>query len=372
MAQFPNLANITSQSSMRVLQLIDNLHAGGAERMAVQIANALHKRLGYSALCCTREEGLLREQLKSEIDYLHAHRKGILGIIGIYRIYLFIKRNKITHLHAHSTSIQVAFLLTLIFPKLKLIWHDHFGNADFIKSRPTKKIKLISHKIDFIISVNEHLQNWAMQNKLCDHVEYLSNFATLVKSNAKNAIGVGKPDMRVVCVANLRPQKGQLLLIEVWREINLLYPEWSLLLVGKKFSDRYESLILQKIKEYNLESVIHVLGSRSDISNILDQSTIGVLSSYSEGLPVALLEYGLAGLPVIVTNVGACKEVVQNKGKVIPVNDVETFKVEMLELIKNQSKREDLGKRFQEHVHAHYSEDGYMERIIRIYNKCND
>ena len=43
--------------------------------------------------------------------------------------------------------------------------------------------------------------------------------------------------------------------------------------------------------------------SQLDIKNILHQATLGVLSSKSEGLPVALLEYGLASLPVVATNV---------------------------------------------------------------------
>jgi glycosyltransferase involved in cell wall biosynthesis len=46
-----------------------------------------------------------------------------------------------------------------------------------------------------------------------------------------------------------------------------------------------------------------VYGSQQDVENILNQATIAVLSSQSEGLPVALLEYGLYK-PVVVTAVG--------------------------------------------------------------------
>ena len=48
---------------MRVLQLIDCLRSGGAERMSVTYANALAKRIEGSFLCCTRKEGLLKKQL---------------------------------------------------------------------------------------------------------------------------------------------------------------------------------------------------------------------------------------------------------------------------------------------------------------------
>jgi glycosyltransferase involved in cell wall biosynthesis len=47
-----------------------------------------------------------------------------------------------------------------------------------------------------------------------------------------------------------------------------------------------------------------VYGSLQDVENILNQATIAVLSSQSEGLPIALLEYGLHKKPVVVTAVG--------------------------------------------------------------------
>ena len=56
------------------------------------------------------------------------------------------------------------------------------------------------------------------------------------------------------------------------------------------------------------------------LPHFLHGADCGVLSSVSEGLPVSLLEYGMAGLPVIVTDVGQCAEVVGNGrfGRVVP------------------------------------------------------
>lgn len=53
-------------------------------------------------------------------------------------------------------------------------------------------------------------------------------------------------------------------------------------------------------------------GSRSDIQYILSQATVGVLASTNEGFPVTLLEYALASLPVISTNVGYCSEIIND------------------------------------------------------------
>ena len=63
---------------MRVLQIIDSLEAGGAERMAVSYANVLVDVIGFSALVATRKEGALLEQMDSKVTYLFLNKKSKL------------------------------------------------------------------------------------------------------------------------------------------------------------------------------------------------------------------------------------------------------------------------------------------------------
>ena len=60
---------------MRILQLIDSLEAGGAERMAVSYANALNRNVGFGALVTTRAEGSLKNQLDKNVVYSFLNRK---------------------------------------------------------------------------------------------------------------------------------------------------------------------------------------------------------------------------------------------------------------------------------------------------------
>ena len=96
---------------MRILQLIDSLEAGGAERMAVNYANALQKKLGFSALCTTREEGQLKAMLSPEVGYLFLGKKKALDFKAILKLRSYVKKNKIEFIHAHSSSFFTAVLL---------------------------------------------------------------------------------------------------------------------------------------------------------------------------------------------------------------------------------------------------------------------
>ena len=66
----------------------------------------------------------------------------------------------------------------------------------------------------------------------------------------------------------------------------------------------------KRISDEGLGDVILLLGNRSDIPALLASSQLFLMSSSSEGLPIALIEASVAGLPCVVTDVGGCSEIV--------------------------------------------------------------
>ena len=95
---------------MRVLQLIDSLDAGGAERIAVNYANALNNDNCTSFLCATRKEGLLKSEIKNLANYFFLEKMTSIDIRALFRLRRFLINNKISILHAHATS----YFLSLI------------------------------------------------------------------------------------------------------------------------------------------------------------------------------------------------------------------------------------------------------------------
>ena len=65
---------------IKVLQLIDSLQVGGAEVLAVNIANTLSKQRIVSHLCATRKEGPLKENIEPAVGYLFLERKKTVDI----------------------------------------------------------------------------------------------------------------------------------------------------------------------------------------------------------------------------------------------------------------------------------------------------
>lgn len=355
---------------MRVLQLIDSLRSGGAERMAVNYANALIKYIDASYLCCTRIEGLLKPELSPEVGYLFLEKKSILDLGAFKELRQFVKENKINIIHAHSSSWFLALLVKLSLPGLKLVWHDHYGRS--LKERRTGVLESASHFLDGIISVNPALKEWAEKNLNSEEVRFFRNFLP----DAQNRVSIhfsslrGRKDaFKIICLANLRPQKDHINLLKAFKIIEKVNSQVSLHLLGKDEEDNYSSKLKAFVKRNDLEEKIFFYGEKQNVDELLIKADVGVLSSVSEGLPLALLEYGRAGLPVVCTAVGECPEVVGVTGILVRPSDPVALSDAVLSYLKDEMKRKVATKNYQKKILEEYSEKSILPEVKNFYEK---
>lgn len=351
---------------MRIVQIIDSLEAGGAERMAVNYANSLVEAIDFSGLVVTRKEGPLLNQVNKKVSYLYLNKKGTVDVKALFELRKFVIENKIEIVHAHSTSFFLAFLLKLSCPSVKLIWHDHYGDSEFLSKRPSLVLRLLLLFFDGIIAVNQNLKLWAEQEMRFKNVVYLPNFPSEGNNVLENTILQGIKGKRIVSLANLRVQKNHFLLLEVAKNMKVSHPEWTFHLVGKDFEDDYSKEIKSLILEFNLENNVFVYGSKQDVQNILEQSTIAVLTSRSEGLPVALLEYGWCAKPVVVTNVGEIPLLVQDgkNGLMVETGKAQLFHDSLVKLVESEVLQNDFGKALQETINNNYSGQTVIKQYL--------
>ncbi|MFD0835511.1 glycosyltransferase [Mariniflexile aquimaris] len=353
---------------MKVLQLIDSLHAGGAERLAVNYANALSPRIEKSYLCATREEGLLKDSISKDVEYLFLNKKSTFDFKAINKLFLFIKTNRIDIIHAHSSSFFLATIIRILNPKIDLIWHEHYGNRAQTSIFNKFVLKSCSYFFSSIITANNSLKSRSEKKLVVKKVYVLPNYP-VIDASLKTTRLHGVSNKRIICLANLRTDKDHINLLNAFFEVRALKSDWTLHLVGHYNEDDYYKTIKKFILQQHLENHVFIYGSRPDVYHILSQSAIGVLASKSEGLPVALLEYGLAKLPVVATNVGDCKNVISNNAEGILV-DAQNSK-ELAEALLVYINDLDLRNKVAENLHlkvmSTFSETNVMKSLLNIY-----
>ncbi|RZJ55841.1 MAG: glycosyltransferase [Flavobacterium sp.] len=359
---------------MRIVQIIDSLEPGGAERMALNYANALAKEINFSGLIATRKEGILKKQIDSKVPYLFLEKKKSVDLKAVLRLRKYVTKNKIDVIHAHSSSFFIAVLVKLTLPKIKIIWHDHYGISDDLTARKNLGLKFGSLFFKGIISVNSALKKWAESYLFCSDIIYFPNFINDASNIQEELILNGIEGKRIICVANLRPQKNHKLLIEAAEIIIAKHPEWTFHLFGKDFEDDYSEDIKVQIKNKEFSQNIFFYGTTDNVASALKQSDIALLTSLSEGLPLAVLEYGLYKLPVVSTNVGEISKVItsEKEGIVIESNNKNALTHAIENLIWNENDREDLGLALYNRIKSNYSETAIIKEYLSWLNSLSN
>ncbi|MCF6129932.1 glycosyltransferase [Flavobacterium sp. AS60] len=349
---------------MRIVQIIDSLEIGGAEKMAINYANALSVRNEFSGLVATRAEGKLKNQLNNSVPYLFLKKKSTLDFGAVFRLRKYCKKNRVEFLQPHSSSYFTALMVKFVYPKVKIIWHDHNGLSEFISSEKSLVLKIASFFFKGIIVVNYKLKEWAEKELNCKKVIYLPNFTTIDNSTSAETILKGQSGKRILCLANLRDQKNHFLLLEVAEKLKQSHTDWTFHLVGKDFEDDYSAKLKAAIVNKNLEENVFIYGSKSDIKNIIDQSDIAILTSKSEGLPIALIEYGLSKKPVVSTKVGEIPLIIKDEinGFIIDASDADLFYQRLLKFIAEDDLRIQMGNSLYQTVIENNSEEGVIAK----------
>jgi glycosyltransferase involved in cell wall biosynthesis len=183
----------------------------------------------------------------------------------------------------------------------------------------------------------------------CDVAE-VAQRATASRGKAKisNRLVIGM-------VARLNTIKDQATLIRAYGQLRQSYPQIELWLVG----DGDERNRLENLCEHlGLSNLVKFLGRRSEIPELLGQMDIYAFSTTEdEGFGIALVEAMAASLPIVASDVAACREVLDDgdAGILVPPQDVDAMVKALEALIVSPHKREQWGQQAQARVLKHYS-----------------
>ena len=359
-----------SEKRIAVMHLVDTLRVGGVERVAVSLANLL-PRAGYRThLCTTRAEGPFEALVSSNVGRLRLARRSRFDIGAVRRLIRYVAEHEIRILHAHGSTLFLARLAACFPPYPAVIWHDHYGRHAF-NDRPVWLYRAATRGIAGVIAVNHPLADWSRHSLGVpgERVWYIPNLVEKTAATGAMPALPGVAGKRIVCLANLRPQKDHFNLLTAMTLVRAHDPEAHLLLAGD-FSDwDYKEKVVARIQALDLTQHVSYLGRSENVTALLGASDIAVLSSRSEGLPVALLEYGLAGLPAVVTDVGQCAEVLEQgaAGLLVPAAQPEALAGALVRLLRAPSERARFGHRLRTRVESRYGADSILDEIGAVY-----
>jgi len=355
-----------------VLHVVDTLALGGAERMAVNLANAMPRDRFRAHLCCTRRGGPLESEIAPHVRWFCLGRRSRFDFNAIRRLARYIADHRIELIHAQSTSVFIAGLASGVARRGKVLWHDQYGGLRS-DGRSVLPYHVISYKLAGVLAVSDELANWSARHLKVrrDRIWYVPNFVRIqVEEVLPGEIDLpGIRGSRLVQVANLRRQKDHLTSIRALALVVKEVPEAHLLLVGAAPDPQWTAQLFAEIHRLGLERHVTHLGPRPDVFRIVRNSDVGLLSSASEGFPLVLLEYGAAGLAAVATRVGQCPEILDEgrAGLLVRAGDPGQLAQAILALLRSPGYRDELARRLQERVRTVYSPEAILEKVLKAY-----
>ena len=107
---------------------------------------------------------------------------------------------------------------------------------------------------------------------------------------------------------------------------------------------------------------------------LLQEADLFFLPSYTEGMPMSILEAMGYGLPIVATNVGGIPQLVENgkNGYMVEPGSIDDFAKVILELIGNDELIYCMGKESIEKAYEKYSLEKHLEKVCKLYEKAMD
>jgi glycosyltransferase involved in cell wall biosynthesis len=172
---------------------------------------------------------------------------------------------------------------------------------------------------------------------------------------------------RAICVAQISPRKGQIDLLEAWKELNL--PNAELLLIGA-LSYEMDTILRPYSGLFRHISVV----PNQDLLRYYGRSSVFILPTLEDGFAVVTAEAMACGLPVITTvNNGAADIITHGKdGFVVPIRSPEAI-AERLELLyRNEELREEMSRAALAKARSELSWETYANRLCVFYQSTFD
>ncbi|ADF51467.1 putative glycosyl transferase [Zunongwangia profunda SM-A87] len=354
---------------MRVLQIIDSLDAGGAERMAINFHNHLNELNEIeSFLISTRKKGQLLSVIKFPDKYcfLNRTKKGLF--YSLLSLNKFLEEKNIQIIHVHGTSIFFVGLLKILkrLERIRIIWHDHNGNSPNIQGLRKIILFKILKKIEKVLVVSNYQKTFYEINFKADFIQYLPNYSSVKKKYKESC----EDDVfRIVLTANLRYPKNHLLAL---RALNILVKKcykMHLTFIGRITNDDYFIGVENFVFLNKLDDYVTFLGEVNNTEEHLHKFDLGILTSFYEGFPVSLIEYGIFGLPVVTTDVGECSSIIGGAGTIISSNNLEELVNAIEKYYIDRYLCDVHGRIFRERVMQEFSRDIVLKKLVNVYSE---
>jgi glycosyltransferase involved in cell wall biosynthesis len=188
------------------------------------------------------------------------------------------------------------------------------------------------------------------------------------RESVRLALGLPNGAPTVLFLGALTWEKDPLAHVDIAARLHRRLPDVLHLVVG---DGPLRGVVEQRVRDLGLERNVLLLGSRSDVGDLLSASDLMLLPSRTEGMPGCLIEAGMSGLPTVAYAVGGVADVVVNgvTGLLAPPGDASSLEASTFEVLRDPAARDAISRAAREHCRSRFDIGSIAPMYLRLYDE---
>ncbi len=283
--------------------VIPSLHGGGAERVAVTLAEHWCYQ-GYDVILLTHTD--------SSSDVYEVNRfvtrvsTGLFGQTGllshvkkVLAIRKAIRQYRPDIVIGMMMSSSVLSIMAGLGLPVQVIATEHAHPPSQKMSSFWLKLRRWSYpKAARVLALTDMSAEWLRQHIPGAQVSVIQNAVNWPLSNTEPMVAPDKPlhGHRLLAVGRLHPEKGFDVLLNAYAKVAEKHPDWQLVILGE---GQERAALTQQIQQLGLVDRVEMPGRVGNLKDWYESADIFVLSSHNEGLSNSLQEAMASGLCVV-------------------------------------------------------------------------
>jgi len=307
----------------------------------------------------------IREDIP-EADVYHSVSTGYAGVVGALAKFIHNKPYLLTEHGIYSREREEEIIKAdWVKGYLKDIWIQYFyrlSNCSYSIADQVTTLFNRNREIEIELGCDDN------KIKIIPNGVNVDNFENLDTEKDESMFYLGAI-IRVVPIKDIKT------MIQSFAIVKNEIPNAVFYIMGsyEEEPEYYEECV-SLVKAMGIKDIIFT--GAVPIKNYIGKMDVLLLTSISEGQPLAILEGMAAGKPYVATNVGSCKELLEGlddsigpAGFIVPVMHVEQIASAVITLAKNKSLRLEFGKNALQRVKIHYQSKNVIQAYRKVYEQ---
>jgi glycosyltransferase involved in cell wall biosynthesis len=303
---------------MKILEVIQSLASGGAERLVVDLCNELSKTEEVSVLILKDVEHFYLPQLSPKVKVIQARMPVGGSIRQLIQCCQLVRKIAPDVIHMHSQARYTMLLANLLYGRryrFYLTIHsdvcDHYAHG---WSGLQVRLSGFLGRSKFVTISETNYQQFRathprLKQCLIPNGRALPAVSDKIEEVRKEMQAYRSEDDRLlfIHIARCNPCKDQSMLVDSFNELIAEGEKLALVVIGAGFDSPLGKTITAKACSH-----IHFIGTKENVYDYLSCADCFCLSSQYEGMPITLIEAYLSGKPIISTPVCGAVDIVKN------------------------------------------------------------